>query len=94
MALPAFHTLGFFIQVLYPLYSMISIGLYPPTVLSKELLPVMPTPSNILDHVVRTKSRGMIAIPAMLQVWATSKESVDLLKTLAFLVRISVNLSL
>jgi hypothetical protein len=88
MPLPSFHTLGVFVQIIYPLYSMNSIGVYPPTVLSKESLPVMPTPSNILDHTVRTTSGMMITIPALLQVWAASKEAVDLLKTMAHIVGI------
>ena len=86
MELPPFHTFGFSIQVINPLYGMTSIGVYPPTVLSKESLPMMPTPSNILQHTVRTRSNAIITIPAMLQVWAQSKESVDFLKRLEFIV--------
>lgn len=86
MELPPFHTLGLSIQVITTLYGTISAGVYPPTVLSKESLPMMPTPSNILQHMVRTRSNAIVTIPAMLQVWAESKESVDLLKSLEFVV--------
>ena len=86
MELPPFHTFGFAVQVIVPLYGVTSIGVYPPTVLSKELVPMMPTPSNILQHTVRTKSNAIMTIPAMLQVWGQSKESVDLLKYLEFVV--------
>ncbi|KAF8219495.1 putative aminoadipate reductase [Tricholoma matsutake] len=84
MALPAFHMLGFHIQILNTLYGMNCVSVYPPTVLSKESLPIMPTPSNILQHTVKTRSNAMFIIPALLQVWAQSKEAVDVLKTLEF----------
>lgn len=86
MALPAFHTFGIIVQIIYALYSVTSIALYPPTVLSKDSLPMMPTPANILEHTARTKANGMFAIPALLQVWAQQKEAVELLKTMAFVV--------
>ncbi|RDB20739.1 Non-canonical non-ribosomal peptide synthetase FUB8 [Hypsizygus marmoreus] len=84
MPLPSFHTLGIYAQVLYTLVGMSSVGVYPPLVTSKELLPMMPTPDNILDHTRRTKSNAMITIPALLQIWAQTQDAVDLLKSLYF----------
>lgn len=86
MPLPAFHTLGIYIQLIYSLYGGMSIGLYPPTATSPSSLPVMPTPDNVLEHMQRTKSNGLITIPALLEIWAQSDEAVDLLKTLEFVV--------
>ncbi|KAG6852406.1 hypothetical protein C0991_012301 [Blastosporella zonata] len=84
MMLPSFHALGIYIQVLYPLAGVFSIGVYPPRVTSREATPMMPTPDNILDHTMRTKSNSMITIPALLQVWAQSPEAVNSLATLEF----------
>lgn len=44
----------------------------------------MPTPSNILQHTMKTRSNALVTIPALLQVWAQSKEAIDVLKTLEF----------
>jgi len=86
MSLPPFHTLGVYTQVIYSLYGLNCIGVFPPTVTSKASFPIMATPANILEHIVRTKSNAIITVPAFIQVWAQSKESVDLLKTLEFVV--------
>ena len=86
MMLPSFHTLGIYVQLLYPLFALTSVGVYPPQVTSREMTPMIPTPENILDHIRRTKSNSMITIPALLQIWAQSVADVDLLKTLYFVV--------
>jgi len=90
MALPAFHTLGVISQLLHSLYALTVIALYPPIATTPSALPVMPTPDNILDHVRRTKCDILITIPALLQIWAQDKASVDLLATLKLIVSIYV----
>ncbi|KDR79161.1 hypothetical protein GALMADRAFT_277673 [Galerina marginata CBS 339.88] len=82
MALPAFHTLGVISQLLHSTYALSIIALYPPTALKPSLLPVMPTPDNILEHLRRTDCEMLITIPALLQIWAQDKQSVDLLAKL------------
>lgn len=84
--LPPFHTLGIYVQVLDALYAVVSIGVFPPLVTSPELIPVTPTPENILEHTRRTKSNAMITIPTLLQSWAQSQDNIDLLKSLEFVV--------
>ncbi|KAF8878947.1 putative aminoadipate reductase [Infundibulicybe gibba] len=84
MHLPPFHALAIHIQVLDALFGVVSIGLYPPTATAPDLLPVMPTPDNILEHARRTKSSTMVTIPAFLQIWAQSKEAIDMLRSLVF----------
>ncbi|KAG5721421.1 Linear gramicidin synthase subunit D [Termitomyces sp. T112] len=84
MMLPSFHTLGIYVQVLCPLFGLTSVGVYPPQVTSREMTPMIPTPENILDHTLRTKSNSMMTIPALLQIWTQSIEAIDLLKTLYF----------
>ena len=61
--------------------------MYPPVVESPESLPTLPTPENILNHVQRTKSNALIAIPTLLQIWAQDKKAVDILSDLQFVVR-------
>ena len=87
MHLPPFHTLGFMVQILYALRSCTTVALYPPVTKRPDLLPIMPTPQNILDHTRRTGSTGIIAIPSIVQIWAQDPRSVDFLKSLDFVVR-------
>ncbi|KAG6901213.1 hypothetical protein C0995_015283, partial [Termitomyces sp. Mi166 len=42
MALPAFHTLGLYMQLLNPIYGIVSITLYPPTATTPDLMPMTP----------------------------------------------------
>lgn len=85
-ALPAFHTLGIHIQVLVPLYSVISVAVYPPQVMTPGALPVMPTPDNILDHQLRAKANILITVPTFLSTWSGSSKALQLLKTLVSVV--------
>jgi hypothetical protein len=87
MHLPPFHTLGVMVQIIQALRNCVAVALYPPVTKRPELLPIMPTPENILDHLQRTKSNGIITIPYNLQVWSHDPKSVDILKTLKFVVR-------
>ena len=87
MHLPPFHTLGFMVQILYALRSCTTVALYPPVTKRPDLLPIMPTPQNILDHTQRTKSNGIITIPSIIQVWSQDPPSVNFLKSLEFVVK-------
>ncbi|KAF8974264.1 hypothetical protein BDZ97DRAFT_1772696 [Flammula alnicola] len=84
MHLPPFHALGMFTLTILPLYSCTTIALYPPAALRPDLLPTMPTPDNILDHLSRTQSNAITTIPTLLQVWAQDENSVNLLSKLEF----------
>lgn len=87
MHLPPFHTLGIMIHIFQALRSCITIALYPPVTKRPDLLPIMPTPKNVLDHLQRTKSNAIITIPSNLQVWSHDPKSLDILKGLKFVVR-------
>ncbi|KAG6853021.1 putative NRPS-like protein biosynthetic cluster [Blastosporella zonata] len=82
MALPPFHTLGVYVQLLNPIYGIVSISVYPPTATASELSPVIPSPQNILHHSKLTKSTCIVIIPTLLQIWAQSPEAVKFLATL------------
>ena len=87
MHLPPFHTLGIMVHIIQALRSCVTVALYPPVTKRPDLLPIMPTPENVLDHLQRTKSNGIVTIPSMLQVWSHDPKSVDIMKGLQFAVR-------
>ena len=87
MHFPPFHSLGFTVHNLCALRSCTTAALYPPVTKRPDLLPIMPTPQNILDHTRRTKSTGITAIPSIIQIWSQDPRSVDFLKSLEFVVR-------
>ncbi|KAF4582493.1 putative NRPS-like protein biosynthetic cluster [Pleurotus pulmonarius] len=82
MALPPFHTLAIYAQVLAPLFSVRPVVLYPPVRKKDSDLPLSPTPDNILDHTRRTKCDSLIVIPTLLHVWSHSPESMNFLRSL------------
>jgi len=88
MHLPPFHTLGIFAQLILPLFGCTTVAVYPPVVGSRELLPTLPTPDNVLDHVQRTKSNALMSIPTFLQLWRQDQKAIDILSTLQFVVRL------
>ncbi|KAG6828273.1 putative NRPS-like protein biosynthetic cluster [Tricholoma furcatifolium] len=84
MAPPAFHTLGLYVQLLNPVYGIVTIALFPPTATAPDLIPIVPSPVNILEHAKLTKSTGIIVIPALLQIWSQTPEAAKYLSTLAY----------
>ncbi|RDB20740.1 Non-canonical non-ribosomal peptide synthetase FUB8 [Hypsizygus marmoreus] len=84
LALPSFHTLGIFAQLLHPLFAVLSVSLYPPSVFGRKDQPIVPTPENILDHLRRTETTALIIIPAILHTWSQSEEAINFLKTLVY----------
>ncbi|KAF8971243.1 hypothetical protein BDZ97DRAFT_1349060 [Flammula alnicola] len=82
MQLPPFHALGIVVQVFLPLFSCLAIVFYPPVVKSAEIVPILPAPDTILDHLKRTNCNALVIIPSFLQVWAQEKESIDILRRL------------
>ncbi|TFK74139.1 putative aminoadipate reductase [Pluteus cervinus] len=84
MALPPFHALGVFAQTMYSIFHQLTIAVYPPRVLSRGQLPVIPSPDNIIDHIRRTKADALMIVPAFLQAWARSPNAISVLKTLRY----------
>jgi hypothetical protein len=87
MHLPPFHAMAIYSQIIFPLLSGVTAAVYPPVVKSAESLPTLPTPDGILDHIQRTKSNSLFAIPTLLQIWGQDQKSVDILSALQFVVR-------
>ncbi|CAA7263092.1 unnamed protein product [Cyclocybe aegerita] len=84
MHLPPFHTLGIYAHLLWTLYGCTTMALYPPVVESSEMVPILPTPDNILEHLRNTNSNCIITIPTLLQIWAQDPKAVDTLSKLEF----------
>ncbi|KAF9067908.1 hypothetical protein BDP27DRAFT_1327979 [Rhodocollybia butyracea] len=83
--LPSFHALGILIQVFMPVFASTPVGVYPPVVTGAEALPVTPTPDNIIDHLKRTSCTASYTIPSMIQIWAQSSSSIEVLRKLKIL---------
>ncbi|KAL4260482.1 Adenylate-forming Reductase [Pleurotus pulmonarius] len=86
MALPSFHTLGIYLQILSPIFAGVTAGVYPPTMSSATATPIMPTPDNILDHARRTRCDVIVALPTLLQIWSHSPATLEYLKSLYLIV--------
>ncbi|KAH7913622.1 putative aminoadipate reductase [Hygrophoropsis aurantiaca] len=87
MSLPSFHTLGFYVQLYTPIVALTSIALYPPTSYNDPLAaPVIPNSQNILEHIKKTKSNSLVVVPSFLELWSTSPEAIEILKSLEYVV--------
>ncbi|KAJ6534661.1 putative aminoadipate reductase [Mycena vulgaris] len=87
MGLPPFHTFGVNSQLILPLYGFLCVSIYPPTanpVLG--VLPMAPSPASILDHTLRTNSKILLTIPAMLQIWAQSPSALAQLQSMVLII--------
>lgn len=87
MMLPPFHVMGLCAQIIFPLYTSISVGLFPPTVTKPDALPVTATPENILTHSRRTNSNAMVAVPSLLEAFSQTMAGVDFLRSFKTVVR-------
>ncbi|KAJ6578491.1 acetyl-CoA synthetase-like protein [Mycena capillaripes] len=83
--LPAFHTLGIFTQLLFPILIGGTACIYPLASTATEYsIPVSPTAENTLENAKRAKATGIASVPALILEWQ-SAEDVAYLKTLKLL---------
>ncbi|EPQ53300.1 acetyl-CoA synthetase-like protein [Gloeophyllum trabeum ATCC 11539] len=80
-ALPAFHTLGFTMQIILPLITGKRIALFHHRFPEP---PVNPNPDNTLEALRLTGSNCVIAVPSFFEAWANSKEGVEFLASCEF----------
>ncbi|KAF5384130.1 hypothetical protein D9615_003351 [Tricholomella constricta] len=85
MSLPPFHALGVYFQHLVPLYGLISITTFPPTVTTPDQLPLILSPQNIIEHMKLTRANGLMVIPAILQAWAADPAIIEFMTTLEYI---------
>ncbi|TIC21279.1 acetyl-CoA synthetase-like protein [Wallemia mellicola] len=79
-ALPTFHAMGFYSQVISSLSSTVTIAI--PKV---SLPPPFPTPESIIENIKRTNSDIAIVVPSIIEKWAEDASTVEFLKTLKLL---------
>ncbi|KIP04467.1 hypothetical protein PHLGIDRAFT_193243, partial [Phlebiopsis gigantea 11061_1 CR5-6] len=79
MAIPTFHTMGIFMQLLPPFSTGNPVGLYPP---NAPASPPVPTPSSLLQACKEAGVSGIPTVPVFIEAWAKSEESLKYLATL------------
>ncbi|KAJ6514511.1 hypothetical protein C8R47DRAFT_962145, partial [Mycena vitilis] len=81
-ALPAFHTLAVFVQLITPILNGATACIYPPVSTATEYVtPPNPTPEDALKNAKRANATGITAVPATILEWQ-SPEDIAYLKTL------------
>ncbi|KAF9000302.1 hypothetical protein BDQ17DRAFT_1427302 [Cyathus striatus] len=81
MAIPPFHFIGFLLQVVYPVYGLLSLSVFPPTVWHETDQPSPATAEDILLHLRRTNANGVVLIPMMLEGMANSLDNIEYLRS-------------
>jgi acyl-coenzyme A synthetase/AMP-(fatty) acid ligase len=74
--------MGVCVQVLMPLYGLVSIAVFAPTVIKPEVVPIIGTPESVLEAAQILKPTLMISIPSFIHTWAQSDQAVEFLRTL------------
>ncbi|KAJ7629663.1 hypothetical protein DFH06DRAFT_1225067 [Mycena polygramma] len=82
MGQPPFAFSGMSCQLLGPLYGGVPVAVYPPTVISPELLPISPTPDNMIACARNTNCKAILTLPGALMAWFKSPETMEFLKSL------------
>lgn len=76
MAMPTFHTMGIYMQLLLPLVSGQYIALYTP---KAPEAPVVPNPQNVIEVAKITGCTAVGAVPSFIEVCISSFLSVRIL---------------
>lgn len=80
-----------YVQLCYPIVSLKTMCMFAPTsYYDPTVTPVFPSPHNTIEVVRRTKANALVAVPAFLEEWAISKEAVELLRKMEYVVRRSL----
>ncbi|KAF9064552.1 hypothetical protein BDP27DRAFT_1405295 [Rhodocollybia butyracea] len=77
---------GLLFQLFIPLYTGITIGIYPPVVRTPQDTPFMITPYTAIDHLQKTACDACMTIPAMIKIWAQSSSHINVLRSLKVLI--------
>ncbi|KAJ1302971.1 hypothetical protein OPQ81_003262 [Rhizoctonia solani] len=71
MALPTFHAMGVFLQILVPLY----VG-YTQVLFAPSHIPVVPTSNLTIEAAATTKCSHLVCVPAFLEIWSQEEAAV------------------
>ncbi|GAW10245.1 pre-mRNA-splicing factor ATP-dependent RNA helicase PRP43 [Lentinula edodes] len=80
--LPTFHMMGFCFQILFPLYGLITTGVFAPTVTKADAVPVAGTAETVLEAAKVVKPTCMITPPTFFNSWAQSDDAVEFFRTM------------
>ncbi|KAJ3925541.1 MAG: putative aminoadipate reductase [Lentinula lateritia] len=80
--LPTFHMMGFCFQILFPLYGLITTGVFAPTVTKADAVPVAGTAETVLEAAKIVKPTCMITPPTFFNSWAQSDDAVEFFRTM------------
>ncbi|KAF8835574.1 putative aminoadipate reductase [Paxillus ammoniavirescens] len=82
-ALPPFHTVGVYFQLLIAVVSLKSVSVNAPTSYhDPSASPVIANPQNLLEYLQLTESNTLFAVPAFLEEWVASAHAVKILSSL------------
>ncbi|KAJ4490659.1 acetyl-CoA synthetase-like protein [Lentinula aciculospora] len=82
MGLPTFHMMGFCFQVLFPLYGLLTTGMFAPTVMQADAVPVLGTSETVIEAAKIIKPVFMIVPPTFFNSWDQSDDAVEFLRTM------------
>ncbi|GAB1517058.1 hypothetical protein RhiTH_000101 [Rhizoctonia solani] len=75
MALPTFHAMGMFLQVMMPLYAG-----YTQVMFAPSRIPVVPTPDLTIKAGIGARCEYMMCVPAFLEAWSVDENAVSQLR--------------
>ncbi|KAJ3715279.1 hypothetical protein DFJ43DRAFT_1007325 [Lentinula guzmanii] len=82
VGLPSFHMMGFSLQILMPLYGLITTGVFAPTMTQPDAVPIVATAETVLEAVKSLKPDCMMIPPTFLNNWAQSDDAVEVLRSM------------
>ncbi|KAJ3773057.1 putative aminoadipate reductase [Lentinula raphanica] len=80
--LPTFHMIGLCMQILMPLYGLITTGLYTPIVTHPDAVPILATAETVLEAAEIVKPSALITLPTFLSSWMHSEHAIEVLRTM------------
>lgn len=78
---------GTICQILWPLYGDVAVAVYPPTATSPNMLPILPSPANILHYAQKMPCDSIATLSSLLSAWSRSPDAIAYLKTSKLVVR-------
>ncbi|KIK64285.1 hypothetical protein GYMLUDRAFT_94733 [Collybiopsis luxurians FD-317 M1] len=75
--LPPFHIFAILNQGYVPLYGLVTVSMFTPTVTRADALPMALSPQNVLENSRLTKANALMTVPAFLHLWSHSEEAVN-----------------
>ncbi|KAF5349824.1 hypothetical protein D9758_010211 [Tetrapyrgos nigripes] len=75
-----FHGSGIGCYITTPLYGLVTVALFPPTVTKPDEVPIVATPENTIQHLERTKATVSFIQPNFFRNFARSEKAIEVLR--------------